>query len=143
MVGPAFNKIPLTVLCAIVVVCFGRLALHGTGHENEYYRYVIPFFVGSASGYLIGTMKSRWLATNEDLWKANRILEEKVREVKTLKGIIPICAHCKNIRNDKGAWSKLEQYIHDNSEAELSHSICPECIEKHYPGYSNGNDEKC
>ncbi len=55
------------------------------------------------------------------------------KEIKTLKGILPVCSHCKSIRNDKGFWEQLEKYISDNTEATLSHGICPKCIAKEYP----------
>ncbi len=54
-------------------------------------------------------------------------------EVKELRGIIPICSHCKNIRDDKGAWDQLEKYICERSDAQFSHGICPECAKKLYP----------
>ena len=54
-------------------------------------------------------------------------------EIQTLKGIIPICMHCKEIRDDKGYWNRLEKYISTHSEAEFSHSICETCLEKYYP----------
>lgn len=54
-------------------------------------------------------------------------LKETLGAVKTLKGLIPICAWCKKIRNDTGYWQELEAYIKDHSDAELSHGICPEC----------------
>jgi hypothetical protein len=54
-------------------------------------------------------------------------------EVKALKGIIPICSSCKKIRDDKGYWTQVESYIRTHSEAEFSHSICPECVKKLYP----------
>lgn len=60
-------------------------------------------------------------------------LQNALKEIKALKGIIPICSHCKKIRNDKGAWDRLEEYIESHSAAEISHSICPECAEKYYP----------
>jgi len=59
-------------------------------------------------------------------------LEQALTEVKSLRGIVPICSHCKNIRDDKGYWNKLELYIQEHSEAEFSHGICPECTEKLY-----------
>jgi len=62
-----------------------------------------------------------------------RDLEYALSEVKNLSGLLPICAHCKNIRDDKGFWQKVEKYIQDHSEAEFSHSICPECAKKLYP----------
>ena len=52
-----------------------------------------------------------------------------------LRGILPICAHCKKIRDDQGYWSQAEVYVRDHTEAEFSHGICPECIEKLYPEF--------
>ncbi len=60
-------------------------------------------------------------------------LNKALEEVKTLKGIIPICAHCKNIRNDEGFWQKVEIFVKNHSEAEFSHGICPKCIKYLYP----------
>lgn len=60
-------------------------------------------------------------------------LQEALTEVKTLSGLLPICSHCKKIRDDKGYWTQIESYIHEHSEAEFSHSICQECAKKHYP----------
>jgi PAS domain S-box-containing protein len=54
-------------------------------------------------------------------------LQQALDEIKTLRGIIPICAYCKKIRDDQGYWNQLEQYIRDRSEAEFSHGICPDC----------------
>jgi PAS domain S-box-containing protein len=62
-------------------------------------------------------------------------LEKALSEVKKLSGLLPICASCKNIRNDKGYWEQVEVYIRDHSEADFSHDICPDCMEKLYPEY--------
>jgi PAS domain S-box-containing protein len=62
-----------------------------------------------------------------------RDLQEALAKVKQLGGLLPICASCKKIRNDKGYWQQIESYIRDHSEAEFSHSICPECTRKLYP----------
>jgi len=59
-------------------------------------------------------------------------LELTLARVKKLEGIIPICMHCKKIRDDKSSWQQLEQYISDHSEAFFSHGICPECVALHY-----------
>jgi hypothetical protein len=59
-------------------------------------------------------------------------LQDALQQVKTLSGLLPICSSCKKIRNDKGYWQKLEGYIREHSEAEFTHSICPECMEKLY-----------
>ncbi len=271
------NKIKLAILGALIVPCFGRLALHGTGHELDYYRYVVPFFIGGMAGFLIGFMKDNWLVLQTDLIKTNKKLEEKMiahrhaedalrenevryrnlfennhsvmllidpenadiidanpaaigyygwrleelvskkitdinmltqdqvfqeierakkekrkhfifkhrlasgeikdvevfsgpikikgkkllfsiihdisdrilaesereklindlraalKEIKTLRGIIPICSNCKNIRNDEGAWDKLEKYISEKWNAQFSHGLCPDCTKILYP----------
>ena len=60
-------------------------------------------------------------------------LSEASKEIKVLKGILPICSFCKKIRDDKGYWNQIESYIRDHSEAEFSHSICRECAKEHFP----------
>jgi hypothetical protein len=62
-------------------------------------------------------------------------LEEAFANIKTLRGLIPICSHCKKIRDDKGYWQQVELYVREHSDARFSHGICPECYVTHYPGY--------
>jgi FixJ family two-component response regulator len=62
-----------------------------------------------------------------------RQLKEALDQVKTLKGIVPICSCCKKIRDDKGFWQQLEIFIQEHSDAEFSHGICPDCLRKYYP----------
>jgi sigma-B regulation protein RsbU (phosphoserine phosphatase) len=69
-----------------------------------------------------------------ELRRSNAELQQALREVKVLKGLVPICASCKKIRNDQGFWQQLEEYIQQHSEAEFSHGLCTPCIKKHYPG---------
>ena len=67
---------------------------------------------------------------------AIRDLTEKKKteeEIKILRGILPLCSFCKKIRNDKGYWEMVEVYIHKHSQADISHSVCPDCMKKHYP----------
>jgi len=59
-------------------------------------------------------------------------LQDAMSKVKTLSGMLPICSSCKNIRDDKGYWKKIEAYLRDHSNAKFSHSICPECMDKLY-----------
>ncbi len=66
-------------------------------------------------------------------------LQEALAEVKTLSGLLPICASCKKIRDDKGYWNQIESYISEHSEAEFSHGICPECAKKLYPEFYKGD----
>jgi len=73
--------------------------------------------------------------------RENLILEltEALTEVKKLSGMLPICASCKKIRDDKGYWSQIEAYISDHSEAQFSHGICPDCAKKLYPELYKGD----
>ena len=67
--------------------------------------------------------------SNRDITKRMQLNEE----IKVLRGFLPICASCKKIRDDQGYWNQIESYIRDHSEAQFSHSICPECARKLYP----------
>ena len=60
-------------------------------------------------------------------------LQDALVNVKTLRGLLPICSYCKKIRDDKGYWNQIESYIRDHSDAEFSHGMCPECLKKLYP----------
>ena len=87
-----------------------------------------------------------WVGCIVDITKQKRLelekdnhlkeLQKALEEIKTLKGILPLCSHCKKIRDDKGYWNQVDAYIKDHSEADISHSICPECAKKYYPDYN-------
>lgn len=86
-----------------------------------------------------------WVAFN--ITEQRRILAEKQtlidelrsasREINTLRKILPICSYCKKIRDDKGYWNQVEAYIHRHTGAEFSHSICTDCAQKYFPGYTS------
>jgi DNA-binding response OmpR family regulator len=63
-----------------------------------------------------------------------KMLEEAIVKIKTLQGLLPICSYCKKIRNDQDYWQQIETYVADHSQAEFTHGICPDCIEKHVKG---------
>jgi GAF domain-containing protein len=69
----------------------------------------------------------------ELLTEKTNALEKAMSELKTLRGIIPICMHCKGIRDDQGDWNQLEAYISEHSDAHFSHGLCDKCLEKYYP----------
>jgi AmiR/NasT family two-component response regulator len=77
-----------------------------------------------------------------ELRRLNKELEQALNKVKTLSGMLPICASCKKIRDDKGYWQQIESYIREHSEAEFSHGICPECARKLYPEYYDKKKDK-
>lgn len=85
-------------------------------------------------------LRSR-LRTGERVLNLERALEGKVseveaalEEVRTLQGLLPICMYCKSIRDDSDTWHKIENYISERSGAAFTHSLCNDCLEKHYPG---------
>lgn len=85
--------------------------------------------------YAIMMEKARDLVQTK-LIDTNEHLEKSLREIKTLSGLLPICYKCKKVRDDKGYWSKIENYIQQNSDAQFSHTLCTECSEEEF-----GNEE--
>lgn len=75
----------------------------------------------------------RVLKAENVLIREKNKLREALDEIKTLRGIIPICSHCRQIRDDEGMWKMIEEYIHEKSDASFSHGICPDCMRKYYP----------
>ncbi len=117
------------------VVC-DTLKKDDSGTEKAFIVTARPFF--DANKEIIGIVESfqdiskrkRAEDAKEDLIEE---LQKALEEVNLLSGFLPICASCKKIRDDKGYWNQIEEYIRDHSEAEFSHSICPECAKKLYP----------
>jgi hypothetical protein len=93
---------------------------------------------GSAIGYLCSRKR-----IENNLYETVHKLEEALHQIKTLRGLVPICCVCKNIRDDQGYWQKIEEYIQDHSDAEFSHGICPSCAKELYPDlYAKAQREK-
>jgi len=97
------------------------------------------------SGYLIKPLQTELIdrtmmiaiAPHQDLMEVRHLnskLKKAMEEIEALRGIIPICCECKNIRNDDGYWQSVEKYIMEHSRAQFSHSLCPGCAEKLYKG---------
>ncbi len=88
------------------------------------------------SGWLILlrdiTIRKQLETEREDLIRS---LQEALDSVKTLNGLLPICANCKKIRDDDGYWQQVEVYIHKHTEADFSHGLCPDCIKTLYPEF--------
>ena len=91
--------------------------------------------VGAMASFVDITRRKQTEMEREDLI---RKLQTALAKIKTLRGLVPICASCKKIRDDKGYWHQLEVYIRDHSDAEFSHSICPVCADVLYPNLKKG-----
>lgn len=89
-------------------------------------RIALLVYIVCAINMIIGIILVNAQRVEHDLSRSNA-------EVKMLRGILPICASCKKIRDDTGYWNQIEAYIRDHSEAEFSHGICPDCAKKLYP----------
>jgi ligand-binding sensor domain-containing protein len=105
-----------------------------------------PHFYQTRWFVVLGVAAIALVGAGSQMWRLRRLkaserelsrrVEESLSQIKTLRGLLPVCASCKKIRDDKGYWNQMETYIQANSEADFSHSVCPECIQKLYPDYA-------
>ncbi|MEW5909291.1 MAG: hypothetical protein AB1659_05790 [Thermodesulfobacteriota bacterium] len=79
------------------------------------------------------TVVSKEMEAEEERERLVSSLREALANVKTLQGLLPICASCKKIRDDKGYWNQIETYFQDHTDLVFSHSVCPDCCRKLYP----------
>lgn len=101
-------------------------------------RFAAAFFIVSVLAYWFEYLRQHYRqgmeAEHQRLLEERAALQEALSKVKLLSGMLPICSSCKKVRDDHGYWRQLEAYIRDHSEAEFSHSLCPDCGEDLYPG---------
>jgi hypothetical protein len=106
----------------------------------------IVLLVFNLAGILVVRRRVELEHDVEQAWgreqEARLAAEQALGELHLLRGIIPICAHCKNVRTEVGDWQQIEQYVRDHSEAEFSHGICPTCLTKYYPTVSTGSFQR-
>ncbi len=94
------------------------------------------FFINSDRLQILNLLFSTYentLQQKRKLEQVNKELQDALDNIKELEGILPICVHCKKIRDNGAEWQKLEAYIEKHSEAQFSHAICPDCMERLYP----------
>ena len=95
-------------------------------------RFLVTFFVCTVLAYTIESLRERFDNESRALIEQ---LEQALSEVKTLEGLLPICASCKKVRDDKGYWNQIEAYLQDRADARFTHSVCPECVQELYPEF--------
>ena len=89
----------------------------------------------AASRDELRTMNDRLSALSDEQKGLIAELQHALANVKTLKGLLPICASCKKVRDDKGYWQQVEVYVRERTEAEFSHGLCPDCEQEYYRRY--------
>ncbi len=144
-------------------VVMGLLVLNFSGLlaiEEALPQLIIPFdhprdrLIDLATGLPIGGLAcalTLWVVLRayrrdqQQLQQANQELERSLAEIHTLRGLLPVCAWCRKIRNDQGLWRGVDQYLSEHTGARITHSICPDCEREHFPedgdGDGDGDDE--
>ncbi len=107
-----------------------------TGHDDK--TFGINAVQDGAQDYLVkgqitGCLLTRSLQYAIERQKLIRKLQEANSKINTLQGLLPICAACKKIRDKSGSWTSVETFVRDRSDAEFTHSMCPECAKEYYP----------
>ncbi len=110
-----------------------------SGAVDYLYKPIVPFILQSKVRAFCELHRQRSIIQLQvkEIEEQNEALQKQLKEIKVLRGLLPICASCKKIRNDGGYWDVMENYIRENSEADFSHSICPDCVKKLYPQISD------
>jgi hypothetical protein len=121
----------MAILCSILTIAGFFLAPPGGELWKVLCNRALALYAIWVTAFL--TLQRKRL--EEEREQAVRKREKALEDVKILRGFLPICASCKKIRDDKGYWNQIEAYIHDHSEADFSHGICPDCVRKLYPEY--------
>jgi len=135
------RKTSLTYAFIATVVWWTADSLGDNFYSSDFFRYWNSF-IRLLSFLLVGGLFSNFRLKLDKEQKLNSDLSKAIKEIKQLSGLLPICASCKNIRNDKGYWEQIEDYVKDHTDAEFSHSICPSCMEKLYPSVAKRRKEK-
>lgn len=124
---------PLFVSCNLILL---RLFWVNSGESGTIDGDIIVIVVMNAIGALLVWNRHETRVRSAQLWDAEQrvraSLEQTLAELKLLRGIIPICAHCKEVRTELGDWQQLESYVRARTDTQFSHGVCPNCAMKHY-----------
>ena len=147
---PSFLFLALPVQFALLAAAMAARGVWVLGHpgfnilvespaQHAFYAAVVVLHLGITVTFILLTTErvaALLAGARADLESRVKQLEQALAEVKTLRGLLPVCASCKRIREEDGTWTQIEVYIRDRSDAEFSHGLCPECVPKYFPGSS-------
>jgi len=129
--------VAILFFCALAVIFLDLLSLEiYIYYQGMGLRLLVSILLVTILAYSLESSREKYgfmlLEKHSKLLLEKQNLEEAIGQIKTLSGLIPICSHCKRIRDDHGFWQQVEIYVRDHSSAEFSHGICPECIGQYY-----------
>ena len=126
----------------VFLLLFLMLFLPGLVHAHDYglktgLRFFLSFCFVTVIGYGLESSRQRFSQMlrreHQDLLEEKANLEQALKQIKTLQGLLPICSNCKKVRDDSGYWKQIESYLQEHSDAKFSHGICPDCAKELYP----------
>lgn len=121
----------LWVLAAVASAALGFLTPFGHSYELErVLRFLITYLIVAALSYALESSRNRYYS---ELLRDKVALEDTLARIRTLRGLLPICARCKKVRDDEGYWQQIEDFVGRHSGAEFSHGICPKCMHRLFP----------
>ena len=131
------RQVPIIFVTAISTEQQHVFKGYEAGAVDYLFKPIVPEFLRTKVGVFCELFQQKNIIRKQlrEIEEKNELLQKRLDEIKQLRGILPICAKCKKIRNDKGYWEKIEVYIGEHSDAEFSHGLCPECAKELYPDY--------
>ncbi|MFI5362303.1 MAG: hypothetical protein ACHQ49_10070 [Elusimicrobiota bacterium] len=128
----ALQSIPAVLLTAGIAACVRRSGLSGPSLSSSLTAFGLANVLGVLASIEFQKSKRKLFLAALRQSELRGDLEKALAEVRTLRGIIPICAHCKKIRDRIGEWHSVEEYVRIRTHAQFSHGVCPECETLHY-----------
>lgn len=137
----------LTALAMFLSLCLTLSCLYVSGHKESLafaasMSLLVPAILVPALSFTFFNLLAQLEITKVEREKLITDLQDALIKVKKLKGLLPICASCKKIRDDAGYWHQVEDYVHQHSDVVFSHGLCPDCARQLYPRYFKNKENQ-